>query len=157
MPVIEDAAEALGSSYHGRTPGVFGKAGIYSFNSMTLKVHNIETWATTALAGPALGAVEKLVAKTDSFVLAIDHPTAYRTSNIVDRHRDPMDRWLFHARFFPGDWPSAQLQARSRALFHNFLPAHKLNGFVYHDNWLHNLLISTSVSGCSPHHRFQQN
>ncbi len=32
VPVIEDAAEALGSSYHGRAPGVFGKAGIYSFN-----------------------------------------------------------------------------------------------------------------------------
>jgi pyridoxal phosphate-dependent aminotransferase EpsN len=32
VPVIEDAAEALGSTYHGRTPGVFGKAGIYSFN-----------------------------------------------------------------------------------------------------------------------------
>lgn len=32
VPVIEDAAEALGSSYHGRTPGVLGKAGIYSFN-----------------------------------------------------------------------------------------------------------------------------
>lgn len=32
IPLIEDAAEALGSRYHGRTPGVFGKAGIYSFN-----------------------------------------------------------------------------------------------------------------------------
>jgi dTDP-4-amino-4,6-dideoxygalactose transaminase len=32
IPVIEDAAEALGSTYRGRTPGIFGKAGIYSFN-----------------------------------------------------------------------------------------------------------------------------
>jgi dTDP-4-amino-4,6-dideoxygalactose transaminase len=32
VPVLEDAAEALGSTYQGRTPGVFGKAGIYSFN-----------------------------------------------------------------------------------------------------------------------------
>ena len=32
VPLIEDAAEALGSSYHSHTPGVFGKAGIYSFN-----------------------------------------------------------------------------------------------------------------------------
>ncbi len=30
--LIEDAAEALGSSYHRRVPGTFGKAGIYSFN-----------------------------------------------------------------------------------------------------------------------------
>ncbi|HQY95064.1 DegT/DnrJ/EryC1/StrS family aminotransferase [Caldilinea sp.] len=32
IPVIEDAAEALGSSYHGRAPGTFGKAGVFSFN-----------------------------------------------------------------------------------------------------------------------------
>ncbi len=32
VPLIEDAAEALGSTYKGRMPGTFGKAGIYSFN-----------------------------------------------------------------------------------------------------------------------------
>ncbi len=32
IPLIEDAAEALGSSYKGRAPGTLGKAGIFSFN-----------------------------------------------------------------------------------------------------------------------------
>lgn len=32
VALIEDAAEALGTTYKGRTPGTFGKAGIYSFN-----------------------------------------------------------------------------------------------------------------------------
>ena len=32
VPLIEDAAEALGASYKGRPPGTFGKAGIFSFN-----------------------------------------------------------------------------------------------------------------------------
>ncbi len=32
IPLIEDAAEALGATYKERSPGIFGKIGIYSFN-----------------------------------------------------------------------------------------------------------------------------
>ncbi|MCB0213041.1 MAG: hypothetical protein KDJ52_27105 [Anaerolineae bacterium] len=60
---------------------------------------------------------------------------------------------------------------RSWALFHNFWPycprakisqqfyspVHKLNGHLYHSNWLHNLLISTSAVGFNLNHRKYEN
>ena len=49
-------------------------------------------------------------------------------------------------------WPYCP-RARVRQRF--ISPAHKLNGFVYHDNWLHNLLISSSCAGLKTAHRIQ--
>ena len=86
---------------------------------------------------------------------------------MIDRHMIPLDRWLCATRYFHGHWLSAEYQIRAWALFHNFMPycprakvrdafispVHKLNGFVYHDNWLHNLLISTSCAGLKQNHR----
>jgi hypothetical protein len=142
-------------------------------NTFRQRTADLLTWSQQSLTGPALEAVHKLCAKTDSFVLAFEHPYAFRTSNMADRPMQPLDRWLLQSRFFHGDWRSAQLQCRAWALFHNFLPycprasanhqhqcrspVEKLNRFVYLENWLHNLLISTSVAGCSLNHRFRQN
>jgi hypothetical protein len=128
---------------------------------------DFQCWAKQLLSGPALDAVEKLCAKADLFALTFDYPQAYRTSNMIDRHMIPLDRCLFAARYFHGHWVSAEYLIRSWVLFHDFMPYcprakirdtfispfHKLNGFVYHDNWLHNLLISTSCAGLLTNHR----
>jgi hypothetical protein len=118
-------------------------------------------WAESNTTGYVLEAVRKLCSKADRFALAYEHPLAHRTSNMLDRHMNLMHRWLFSSRFFHGHWTSAERSIRAWALLHNFgpygprtrdkqiysSPAHKLNGFTYHDNWLHNLMISTSMSG----------
>lgn len=131
------------------------------------QIADFEQWVGQTLSGPALDAALKLCEKADLFALTFDHPTAYRTSNMIDRHMIPLDRWLQASNYFHGHWKSAELQTRAWALFHDFLPycpraeasrrfispAHRLNRTVYHKNWLHNLLISTSCSGLSTYHR----
>ena len=131
------------------------------------QVVDLQLWAVQELTGTALDAVQKLCAKADTFALAFDYPNAYRTSNMIDRHMIPLDRWLSASRYFHGHWASAELQIRTWVLFHDFMPfcprakiaeraispVHQLNGFVYHDDWLHNLLISTSCAGLMTNHR----
>ena len=130
-------------------------------NSFLLEIASLQQWADKTVQGTALQSVQKLCAKADRFILTFEYPNAHRTSNMIDRHMVPMDRWLFNARYFHGHLLSAEKQIRAWALFHSFWsycpranirkkfksPAHKINGFVYHDNWLHNMLISTSIAG----------
>jgi hypothetical protein len=123
----------------------------------------LHAWAATTLpAGAALEAVRKLCARAPQFAQAYDQPTAHRTSNMLDRRMDHMARRFYSAHYFHGRLMTAEYAVRAEALLVNFLPycpraavaahyrspAHKLNGFVYHNNWLHNLLISASMGGC---------
>ena len=154
--IFDQIQQHVWDIYHAANPAAFRQ-----------QVADLQAWAGQNLSGTALEAVEKLCAKTDNFITAFDYPPAHRTSNMIDRHMDPLARWLFSSRFFHGHWHSAELQIRSWALFHNFWPycprakvsqqfispAHKLNGAVYHSNWLHNLLISSSAAGFSLNHR----
>jgi hypothetical protein len=131
-------------------------------DSFRQQMSELSAWAHQHLSGCPLEAVLKLCAKTDVFVLAFDHPQTHRTSNMIDRHLDPLDRCLYSAHYFHGHLMSAEYQLRAWALLHNFLPYcpraqirdhfqspfHKLNGFVYHDNWLQNLLVASSLGGC---------
>jgi hypothetical protein len=156
QPLFDQIQQQVWDIYHAATAPAFRQ-----------QLADFQTWAVQNLTGTALQAVEKLWAKTDTFILAFAYPEAYRTSNMIDRHMEPMARWLHSTRFFHGHWLSAERQIRTWALFHNFWPycprakisqsfsspAHQLNGHVYHSNWLHNLLISTSAVGFNTNHR----
>jgi hypothetical protein len=125
------------------------------------RIKQLQAWAQSHLTGYSLESVLKLCRKSTLFAVAFDHPNAYRTSNMLDRHMNPMDRCLHSSRYFHGHLMSAEYQIRAWALFHNFQPYcprakirqsyispfHKLNGFVYHDNWLQNLLVASSLGG----------
>jgi hypothetical protein len=133
------------------------------------QVTNLRAWAHIHVSGPTLEAILKLCDKASLFILAFDYPGAYRTSNMLDRLMDPLDRWLYAARYFHGHLMSAEYQSRAWTLLHNFRlycpradirqlylsPFHQLNGFVYHDNWLHNLLIAASLGGRHAPHRIR--
>jgi len=138
---------------------VYRAANATSFRS---KAEELRLWAEKNTTGYVLESALKLCKKVDRFVLAYDHPLAHRTSNMLDRHMNPMDRWLDGTRFFHGHWASSERSIRAWAVLNNFgpycpragisktfsSPAHRMNGFVYHSNWLHNLLVATSMSGC---------
>jgi hypothetical protein len=106
--------------------------------------------------------IKKLRQNIAEYKIAYDHPNAHRTSNMVDRLMQRMDRHLFSTRYFHGSMNAAELSIRGWTLIQNFAPcnpqtvkklngsrspAERLNKFRYHDNWLHNLFISASLGG----------
>jgi hypothetical protein len=158
---IRDRGKHLKDTFHQLSQKVWDVYHSVDAASFRTQAKELLTWAENNTTGYVLESVQKLYVKVDRFVLAYDHPLAHRTSNMLDRHMNPMARWLDSSRFFHGHWTSAERSIRAWALLHDFgpycprtkailsysSPAHKLNGFVYHENWLHNLMISTSMSG----------
>lgn len=123
------------------------------------------------LTASAIEAIDKLCQRTDDYGLVFEYPTAYRTSNMLDRHMGLMARWLTGGRYFHGNRQAAELRTRAWALLHNYRPycprskvseqyqssAHKLNQFVYRDNWLENLLVASSCQGFRCSHKKRLN
>lgn len=119
----------------------------------------------------AVEALTKLFQREEQYALAFAHPTAYRTSNMLDRQMQAMARWLDSGRYFHGNLQAAEQRSRAWALLHNFRPycprakvseqfqspAHKLNQFVYRENWLENLLVSSSCQTFRCRHKKQLN
>jgi hypothetical protein len=108
------------------------------------------------------GPIEKLRKNIAGYKVFYDYPEAHRTSNMIDRLMQRMDRHLFSTQYFHGSMAAAELSIRGWTLIHNFAPynprtirkhhgyrcpAERLNQFRYHESWLQNLLTSASLGG----------
>jgi hypothetical protein len=106
--------------------------------------------------------LEKLQQRAAVFKRSFELPQAYRTSNQVDRLMNYQERILYSMQYFHGTKESMQQGLRAMAMLWNFHPYSRkvqalepyshspfedLNGFRYHDNWLRNLLIASSLNG----------
>ena len=127
------------------------------------RLRRLREWATAHLPeGVVRVMVLKLCGKGPQFACAYRFPGAHRTSNALDRLMNHQDRRLYAMRYLHGTPDAARLAVRAMALEWNFhpygarcrrddaarrSPFHDLNGFEYHRNWLHNLLIASSMGG----------
>lgn len=85
VPLIEDAAEALGATYKGRSPDTLGKVGIFSFNGNKI--------ITTSGGGMLVSADAELIAHARKLATQARDPAShyehseigcnYRMSNVL--------------------------------------------------------------------------
>jgi hypothetical protein len=127
------------------------------------RLRRLREWAMAGLPeGPLRQMILTRCGKGPQFARASRFPGAHRTSNALDRLMNHQDRCLCAMRSLHGTPDAARLAMRAMALQWNFhpygartrradptrrSPFHDLNGFEYHPNWLHNLLIASSMGG----------
>ena len=126
------------------------------------RLRRVAAWPPWPRSGPvAQRGVQRCRRRTDC-TPADEGPPAHRPSPAVARRRDSQDRRLDARRSGHGTTDRARLAVRAMALLWHFppygarlrrdqpsrvAPCHDLNGVQYYPNWLHTLLIASSLGG----------
>jgi hypothetical protein len=159
---IRDRAKHLGGLFVEISQRVWDSYHAPDRRSFSQRIGALRTWAAKSLSGIVLETVTDLCSKRDRWVIAYQHPGSHRTSNMLDRLMRPMNRYFDNGQHLHGSLACSVRHSRSWALLYNFTPwspaaaranagqhspAERLNKHRYHDNWLHNLLVSASLGG----------
>jgi hypothetical protein len=169
---IRDRGKHLGQLFRELSRRVWEAYRAPNRRSFAQRLRSLRRWATDHLSGVVRDKALALCNKRPHFARAYRRPGCHRTSNMLDRVMRPMNRYFFDGQHLHGTIAATRLHCRAWALLLNFAPWHpavarahggwqspaeRLNQHRYHDGWLHNLLISSSLGGYRIHPRHPQN
>jgi hypothetical protein len=155
-PLFAALSEKVWHAYRAPSRRTFGQ-----------RLRRLREWAESALSGDILERTLRLCKRSGEYGEAYRHPGGHRTSVMLDRVMRGMNGYWVGCQRLHGGEEARQWHSRAWALLHNFSPyspqavranggqwrspAERLNRHRYHDNWLHNLLISASLAGYRHH------
>jgi hypothetical protein len=153
----------LADGFHALSERVWGAYHAADRRSFSQRLRRLREWAERAVAaGWVREHVAKLCGRAGEYGRAYDHPGGHRTSNMLDRVMRGMSRYYDDGQHLHGTRGAGERHCRAWALLYNFRPwnpataranagwrspAERVNRHRYHDNWLHNLLVSASLGG----------
>jgi hypothetical protein len=162
---IQQRCRRVGNVFHTVTDKLWHLYHSLNLRQFAQRLRRLSEWANnpdTDLPDAVRQKLLGLKAKAPQFTVTFKMPAAARTSNQVDRLMNYQDRILYAMQYFHGTLDAATQSLRAMALLWNFhpycrkiqalephslSPFEDLNGFRYHDNWLRNLLIASSLNG----------
>lgn len=150
--IFEQAADKVWEVYNSSSKRQMGQ-----------RIRRLADWAGKHVPEcPMKENLMKLCQKRKRWLAHFDFPDAYHTSSQLDRMMKVMERHAINSQMFHATVQSTSKNFRALALLYNFSPscpavterfpeltspAARLNGYVFEQDWLQNLLIASSLGG----------
>ena len=150
-PSFARLSEKVWHAYHAKDRRTFSQ-----------RLRRLRQWAERTLSGEIRERTLRLCGRAGEYARAYKYPGCQRTSVMLDRVMRGMNGYFVGCQHLHGSAQAREQHARAWALLFNFTPwapetlrrsgdwhspAERLNQHRYHDNWLHNLLVSASLAG----------